>query len=237
MVKKARAKSSARHPKVPPLKLPLPWLVITVFPILLVLLTADFLPPSPKTVSSSSSKVKPTILTELSPGTSPLIFTLQKIEILPEDGDTLWSLAEELFGDGTKWTVLASENSLRNGRLTKGKTLTVSGEKLNPRAVLPEKLYRLNSGPALPTTILLPNLGTLIIPTEKTEVLTSPDGSLILTTVKIGNRTETYGAPMNIVVENTFFAELAGQSYTVYLYPDPSDPVATVLALFNLASL
>ncbi len=186
---------------------------------------------------SAQLKAKSPLLTELSPGASPLVFTLQKIEILPEDGTTLWSLAEELYGDGSKWDVLASENNLRGGRLTKGKTLTVSGENLNRKAVLPEKLYRLSSSPALPTTILLPNLGTLAIPTEKTDVLTSPDGSLILATVKIGNRTETYGALKNVAVNNTFFAELAGQSYTVYLYPEPTDPSATDLALFNLANL
>lgn len=236
-MKKVRAKRSAPCPKKHPLKLPLPWLVLTVFPILLVLITADFLPPSPRTGVSDQPKTKSLLLTELAPSSSPLVFTLQKIEILPEDGTTLWSLAEELYGDGTKWTILAAENNLRNGRLTKGKTLTVSGKGLNRKVVAPEKLYRLSSRPSVPTTVLLSNLGQVSIPAEKTDVLTSPDGSLILATVKIGNRTETYGAPRNVTVENTFFAELAGQSYTVYLYPDPNEASSINLALFNLTSM
>lgn len=239
-VRKTRAKSSARHTKKRLLKLPLPWLVISVFAVFLVFITADFLPKAEKSPAVTPARTQQPSLTELSlPDPSALSFTLQKVEVLPQEGDTLWSLAEEFYGNGAKWTVLAAENNLKNGRLTMGKTLTVSQE-ISPKVISPERVYRVNFAGPLPPTLTLPG-GQLQVPTEKAEVLSSPDGTVDFdqssVIVKNGPRTETYVVGAGLMVTDHFLANLNGQQYAVYLYADPIAPTATDFALFNLTSL
>ncbi len=207
----------------------------------LIIFAADFLKsPSAEITLPTQTPVNKPAMTELTPGSASLRFTRQKIEVLPESGDTLWTLAEEFYGDGTKWTVLAAENNLKNGRLTMGKTLTVSRE-ISPKVISPERVYRTSFTGSLPVTLNLPGVGQLPIPAVKSAVGTSPDGNVIFdqnsVVVKNGSRTETYGVGAGLVVTDHFFADLNGQSYVVYLYSDPAAPTATDVALFNLTSL